>query len=130
MIGVGIEIPLQRDGRRGAVDRARAEQAKAAAELVSTTDMLAEDRERGRQEIVEATSTIELYEKRAVPNARTRVDAALAGFTSGQNSFSSVVMAEHALRDAELGLEQARAELDRKRAAYARASGRIAGGGR
>ena len=130
MIGVGIEIPLQRDGRRGAVERARAEQAKAAAELVSTTDMLAEDRERGRQQIVEASSTIELYEKRALPNARTRVDAALAGFTSGQNSFSSVVMAEHALRDAELGLEQARAELDRKRAAYARASGHIAGGGR
>jgi cobalt-zinc-cadmium efflux system outer membrane protein len=129
MIGVGIEIPLQRDGRRGVVERARAEQAKAAAELVSTTDTLAEDRERGRGEIDEATATIALYETRAIPNARTRVDAALAGFTSGQNSFSSVVMAEHALRDAELDVERARADLDRKRAAYARASGRIAGGG-
>jgi outer membrane protein, heavy metal efflux system len=129
MIGVGIEIPLQRDGRHGSVERARAEQARAAAELVSTTDMLAEDRERGQQEIVEVSSTIELYETRALPNARTRVDAALAGFTSGQNSFSSVVMAEHALRDAELDLERARADLDRKHAAYARASGRIAGGG-
>src|SRR5262249_26832164 len=33
MIGVGIEIPLQRDKRRGDLERARAEQAKAAAEL-------------------------------------------------------------------------------------------------
>ena len=129
MVGVGIEIPLHRDGRRGVVERAQAERAKASAELVSTTDTLAEDRERGQVEIAEATATIALYETRALPNARTRIDAALAGFTAGQSSFSAVVMSEHALRDAELNLEQARAELDRARAAYARASGRIAGGG-
>lgn len=130
MIGIGIEIPLQRGGRRGAVERASAEQAKATAELVSVTDMLAEDRDRARREVDETKATITIYEQRALPNARTRVDAALAGFTTGQNTFSTVVMAEHGLRGVELGVEQARAELDRRMAALDRLEGRIAGGGR
>ncbi len=130
MIGIGIEIPLQRGGRRGAVDRARAEQAKATAELASVTDMLAEDRDRAAREVDERSAAITLYEQRALPNARTRVDAALAGFTAGQNTFSTVLMAEHALRDVELELEQTRADLDRRIATLDRLAGRIAGAAR
>src|SRR5207302_272382 len=45
MVGIGIEIPIQRDKRRAAVDMARAEKAKATAELRSVNDMLDEDRD-------------------------------------------------------------------------------------
>ena len=130
MIGVAVEIPLQRSGRRASVERAEAEQAKARAELASVTDMLAEDRDLARRAIVEARADLELDEKRALPTARARVDAGLAGFTAGQTSFSTVVMAEHALRDVELRLEQTRADLDRRIATLDRVSGRIAGGAR
>ncbi|MEO7735436.1 MAG: TolC family protein [Kofleriaceae bacterium] len=130
MIGVGIEIPLQRDKRRAAVDMARAEKAKAIAELASVTDMLGEDRDRTRREVDEATQALELYEKQLLPVSLARVDAALAGFTAGQNPFSTTVMAEHALRGIELEIEQARADLDRKTAALERAEGRIPGGGK
>jgi outer membrane protein TolC len=130
MVGVGVEIPLQRGKRRAAVEMARAEQAKATAELASVSDMLGEDRDRARREVDEATQALELYDKQLLPTARARADAALAGFTAGQNPFTTVVMAEHAFRDVELHVEQARADLDRKTAALDRAEGRIPGGGR
>jgi outer membrane protein TolC len=128
MVGIGIEIPLQRDKRRASADVARAEQAKATAELASVSDMLAEDRDRTRREVEEATKALELYENQLLPTARARVEAAIAGFTAGQNPFSTMVMAEHALRGVELQIEQTRAELDRRTAAFDRAEGRVPGG--
>jgi outer membrane protein TolC len=128
MIGIAIDIPLQRGKRRADLERARAEHAKAVADVASVTDMLDEGRERARREIDESTRALELYEQRLLPTTRERVDAALAGFTSGQNPFSTVVMAEHQLRDVELAIERSRAELDRQLAALDRLEGRIPGG--
>jgi outer membrane protein TolC len=128
-LGVAIEIPLERRGRRGTVERARAALAAATAELASFGDVLAEDRDHARREVDEARDALALYQQRAVPNARARVDAALAGFTAGQTAFASVMAAERALREVELGLERARADLDRRTAALERLSGRIAAGG-
>ncbi len=130
MIGVGIEIPLQRGRRDAEVERARAEQARAAAELASVTDTVEEGRERARQEVDESTRALELYETQLLPISRQRVDAALAGFTVGQNPFSTVVMAEHELRDAELAIERTRVELDRRLAALDRFAGRTPGASR
>jgi outer membrane protein TolC len=130
MIGVAIDIPLQRSKRRADGERAQAEQAKATAEIESTSDMLDEQRDRAARAIDEGRRALTLDEQQLVPAARERVDAALAGFSSGQNTFSTVVMAEHMLRDAELQVEQSRAELDRRLAALDRAEGRVAGGAR
>lgn len=130
MIGVGIEIPLQRGRRDAEVERARAEQAKAAAELASVTDVIEGERARARDEVDESTRAIELYEQQLLPVARQRVDAALAGFTAGQAPFSAVVMAEHELRDVELAIERTRTDLDRRAAALDRLEGRIPGGAR
>lgn len=130
LIGVGIEIPLQRDKRRADLERAHADRAKAAADLASVTDMLGEGRARARDEIDESTRVLELYEHQLLPTTRERVDAALAGFTAGQTPFSTVVMAEHELRDVELAIERTRADLDRQLAALDRLEGRIPGGAR
>jgi outer membrane protein TolC len=128
MFGIGIEIPLQRGKRDADRERARAEQARATAELASVTTMLEEGRERARREVEDSTRALELYDKQLLPTARERVDAALAGFTAGQNSFSTVVMAEHELRDVELAIERTRVDLDRQFATLARLEGRIPGG--
>lgn len=127
-IGLAIEIPLERSGRVASVERARAALAGASAELAAASDALAEDRARARRDVDEATSTLALYDQRAVPNARARIDAALAAFTAGQASFSTVMMAERALREVELDVARARADLDRRTAAFARVWGTIAGG--
>jgi outer membrane protein TolC len=130
MIGVGVEIPLQREKRGGDVERARAEQARAAAELAAVADRLDEARARARDAVEESTRALDLYQAQLLPTARQRVDAALAGFSTGQNPFSAVVMAEHQLRDVELAIERARADLDRHLAALERAEGRIPGAAR
>lgn len=130
MVGIGIEIPLQRARRSAEVDRARAEQAKASAELSAVTDRLDEGRARAAREVDESRQVLALYEDQLLPVARQRVDAALAGFTAGQSPFSTAVMAEHELRDAELATERARADLDRRLAALDRFEGRIPGGAR
>jgi outer membrane protein TolC len=130
MVGIAIELPVSRGGRRGAVERARAALAGAAAELGLIADTLAEGRAGARRDVDEATAALALYERRAVPNARARVDAALAGFTAGQASLAMVMTAERALREIELATERARADLDRRIATLDRLAGRIAGGGR
>ncbi len=127
-LGIAIEIPLERGGRHGSIERARAALAAATAELISVGDALAEDRDRARREVDEATAVLALYDQRAVPNARARASAALAGFTAGQAAFSTVMMAERALREVEFDLERARADLDRRTATLDRLWGRIAGG--
>lgn len=130
MIGIGIELPLQREKRTADLERARAEQARAEADMASVTDLLDEGRQRARHEIDELTRALALYEQQLLPTSRERIDAALAGFTSGQSSFSTVVLAEHALRDVELAIERTRADLDRQLATRDRLEGRIPGGAR
>ena len=127
MVGIGVELPLRRDKRDAVVEQARAEQAKAAAELASVNDQLAEARDRARREVDEAAQALELYDHQLLPTSHARVDAALAGFRVGKNPFTTVVMAEHALRGVELDIERARADLDRKAAALDRAEGRVPG---
>ncbi len=130
MVGVGIEIPLQRGKRHASAEIAVAQQAKATAELAAVTDMLAEDRDRTHREVEDAVKALELDEQQLLPTQRARVEAAIAGFAAGQNAFSTVVRAEHALRGTELQIEELRAELDRRTAAFDRAEGRLPGGGR
>lgn len=127
MVGAAIEIPLQRGKRRAAVAVARAEQASAEAEVAGARDQLAVDVEAARQGVDEAIKALELYEKRLLPTARQRVDAALAGYASSANDFQSAIEAEHALRDAELKVETSRADVHRRVAALNRALGREGG---
>ena len=130
MVGVGIEIPLQRGKRQAAIERVEADRAKATADLESVTSHLDEERDRASREVAEALQLLEIDEKQLLPTTRERVDAALIGFTTGQTSFSTVMMAEHALRHVELEIEEMRASLDRRNAALARAEGRLPGGGK
>src|SRR5207237_8270912 len=57
-LGIAVEIPLERAGRRATVARARAALAGASAELVAVSDTLAEDRARGRRDIDEAGAAL------------------------------------------------------------------------
>lgn len=124
MIGAAVEIPLQRGKRRAAVAVARAEQARAEAELSGARDQLAIDVETTRRGVEEAVKALDLYQRRLLPTTRQRVDAALAGYASGANDFQSAIEAEHALREAELKVETARADVHRRVAALNRALGR------
>ncbi len=127
MVGVMVEVPLQRGRRRAAVTQAEAATARMRFEDDGLIDEIRVDVDRAHRRVIEAAALIELHQQRLLPAARDRLAAARAGFTSAQNSFTAVVAAERDLREAELGLETARTELSRRRAALALAVGIVPG---
>jgi outer membrane protein TolC len=127
MLGVMIDVPIQRGRRRAAVEQAEAQTARARFEDERLVDEICVDVDRAHRRVLEAAALVDVHEKKLVPAARAQVDAARAGFTSAQNSFVAVVQAQENLREGELELATARAELSRRRAALARAVGFIPG---
>ncbi|HSQ67553.1 MAG TPA: hypothetical protein VLM85_30295, partial [Polyangiaceae bacterium] len=110
-----------------AIDEADADRRRSEADVASL-----EDGARGAVAVAlrrlrEARDVAALYETRLVPAARAQVDAARAGFVASQNGFAEVMMAEKGLRGAELEVEMARADVDRREAELERAVGRASG---
>lgn len=128
MVGVGIEVPIQRGKRSAEVDAANARVAQARANVDRAVDEIRVDVTRAHRELVEALHVAHLYDARLLPAARAQVDAALAGFTSGTNDFPAVIQAQRGLREVELAAFRARADAWRMQAMLDRAVGRITGG--
>jgi len=127
MVGVGIEIPLQRGRRRAAVDKAEAMTARARSEEDRLRSGIRAEVERAAVRAREAARLVRLIEERLLPAARDQVKAASAGFVTGKNEFVTVIAAENNLRKVELELHHARTDLSRRMAALDRAVGRIPG---
>lgn len=125
MIGVGLNVPIQRGKRAAEVEAAEARVAQARAAADNVSDEIRVEVTRAHRELVEAIHVVHLYDERLLPAARSQVDAALAGFTSGTNDFPAVVSAERGLRDIELAAFRARAEAWRRQATLDRAVGRL-----
>lgn len=129
MVGVGIEIPLQRGKREAAADAARARVAQASAELDRLRDDVRVAIFRARRDVVESNAVVTSYDQQLLPASRAQVDAALQGFVIGRNDFTAVIAAERSARDLEIGAARARAQLSKRRTALDKATGRLPGGG-
>ncbi|HET9992594.1 MAG TPA: TolC family protein, partial [Kofleriaceae bacterium] len=129
MVGVAIEVPLQRSKREAAADGARARVAQVSAELDRLRDDIRVAVFRARREVVESNAMVTSYDERLLPASRAQIDAALQGFVIGRNDFSTVLAAEHGARDVEIGAARARAQLSKRRTALDKATGRLPGGG-
>lgn len=127
MAGVELNIPLQRERRRGAVEEASAMRAASESEVQSMTDAARGEVAVALRRLEEAERAVQLYERRLLPVARDRIEAARSGFIASQSSFLAVIEAEHGLRSAELELQMARADSSRRWAELDRALGRIPG---
>jgi outer membrane protein TolC len=127
MLGVTVDIPLQRGGRAAARDQAETKTALERSRDRSLRDRIAVEVARALVSARESARVVELLERRLVPAARDQVRAALAGFASGQNAFTAVIDAQENQREVELELHAARAQLWRRIAALDRAVGRVAG---
>jgi len=127
MVGIGINIPLQRGRRRAAVDKAEAMSARARSEDRKLRDQIRVEVERAALRAREGAHIVRVVEERLLPAARDQVAAARAGFVAGKNEFVALIAAENNLRQVELELHHARADLSRRRASLDRALGRIPG---
>jgi outer membrane protein TolC len=127
MVGVGIDVPIQRGKRDANAAAARARVVQAQATRDRTVDDIRVEVTRAHREVEEAIHVVELYDTRLLPAARAQVDAALAGLATGQNDFPAVIGAERGLREVELAAFRARADAWRRQAALDRAVGRAVG---
>ncbi len=127
MVGLSLNIPLRLDRRRAALEEARAGLERARSERAAAEDDVRLGVQSGLDRLREARQVLALFEDRILPAARDQVDAARAGFETGRNSFLALIDAERSLRDVELGLEEARTDVTRRRAELDRAIGRVPG---
>lgn len=127
MLGVAAPIPIQRARRASAVDEATALAWEARHELMAESMEIRREVDAARARIVEALHTVRLYEREVLPLARDRASAARAGFEAEANDFATVIAAEDQLREDELEYHTARAELSKRRAELARATGKLPG---
>lgn len=128
MAGVSVNLPVWR--RRIAAAEAEAEARLAQAESEREhleIEIRADIRER-LAGLAEARRRIELFDDRLLPAVRDSIQAARVAFETGQASFLNVIEAERGLRRAQLGYEQAVADLRRRRVELDRAVGRIPDG--
>jgi outer membrane protein TolC len=127
MVGLMVNVPIQRGRRRAAVEQAEAETAQSRLEDERLIDEVRVEVDRAHRRVIEGEALVNVLADKLVPAGRAQVDAARAGFVSAQTSFLAVVEAQKNLREFELRLEMARAELSRRRAALARAVGLVPG---
>lgn len=125
LLGLSWNLPVRRDRRRAAIDEARAEVARTRALREAREDALAVARRRAQLGLEEARHVRRLHQERFLPLARDRAAAARAGFEASRNDFDAVLDAERTLRNLELGLHKATAEVLRRRAELAEAEGRL-----
>jgi outer membrane protein TolC len=126
-VGIELELPIRLARRRAALAEARAELAGARSERARIEDEVRLEVETAAERISEAHHLLGIVESRMLPAARDRVEAARAGFAAGRNDFDALIEAERGLRDAELDRERALADLSRRHAELARATGALAG---
>ena len=118
IVGISINVPLNRSKRKAEVNRANWEVRRTQSRLANQRAQLLGELAQARAEVVESLESVKLYENSLLPLADEFLDAALADYQSGAGDFSSVIAAEkHRLTAAE--------ELERNRADYIRRSAEL-----
>jgi outer membrane protein, heavy metal efflux system len=127
MVGIGLNIPLQIGRRRAEVEKAQAMTARARSEDEKLRIRIEVDVQRAAVRAREGVHIVHVVEERLLPAARDQVKAARAGYVAGNNEFVTLIAAVKNLRQIELELHHARADLARRFAALDRAVGRVPG---
>jgi outer membrane protein TolC len=127
MVGFGLNLPIQTGRRAGMADEAIAARAQFESELARLSDVARTQVFVALKQLEESRHLLELFEKRLLPLARQRVEAARAGLVTSQSSLLMALDAEKDLRQVELDYQVARADCHRHQAELELALGRIPG---
>ena len=127
MVGAGINVPLPNERRAGAIDEARAHQARYESDIERMSVAVQAEVYTAVRRLNESEQILRLYNDRLLPLARQRVDAAQAGWVDARSTIASVIDAQRDLRTLELEHTLARAERSRRGAELERVLGRVPG---
>ncbi|MGE0484240.1 MAG: TolC family protein [Gammaproteobacteria bacterium] len=123
IVGVSINVPLDRSKRRADLSRARADKRRAEWSLVEQRAELLADLAQARAEVVEAQASVALFEQELVPLAAEYLSASIADYQSGGGAFLNVITAEQRKLKTHLAMERARADYARRLADLERSIG-------
>jgi len=124
-VGLEVNVPIQLERRRAAVDEAEAALAREQSLARRAEDEVRLDVSRAVERLRESQHLLELARDRVLPAARGRAELARASYSSGQGTLFELVDAERSLRTAELAEHEALSKLSERHAALARAVGEI-----
>ena len=117
IFGVSINVPFDRSKRRSELDRARAETRHTKFSLSERRAGLLAQLATAHAEVVEAQSSVALYQNQLVPLTAEYLEAAIADYQSGAGAFLNVITAEQRKLDTDLELARALSDYARRLAA-------------
>jgi outer membrane protein TolC len=123
IVGFGINIPLQRSRRHGAVDRAAADVLRLRAQIAELTTKVALEVQESYELVVEAEHVLHLYRTELVPAADENLEAARSAYAAGEIDFLSLLTAERSLMEAQLAHQESLAGYHERFADLERAVG-------
>ncbi len=124
VVGLSINIPLDRSKRRANVNSANAEARRVAYHRENLRAQLLGEVAQARAALVEAIEAVGLYETSLLPLANQYLESTRTDYQSGAGSFLSVITAEQRKLATEEGLERTRADVLRRVAELERLTGR------
>ncbi len=123
MLGVKLNLPVQRTKRHAAVAEAQSRIAQLQAELARQTDQVNFQVEEAYQLVRESERAVRLYEETILPAARENVKAAIAAYTTGKVPFLSLIEAQRNLIGLRERYYETTADVFRRRATLERVIG-------
>jgi len=114
MIGLSINIPLDKSKRQAALNAAKADLRETEWRLIDRRSQLLSELESARAAVIESAETFVLYQEQLIPLAGDTLDAAIADYTGGHGDFLNVISAEHHKLNTELGQARAVADYHRR----------------
>jgi outer membrane protein TolC len=125
MLGVGFNLPIQLERRQGAVDEASTNIKSLSYKLDQLVDQTFVEVTTALKRVSQAREYVEILQEEILPTAKDELEAAIAGFEAGKNTFLELIESERTLRTLELQLHSALAEFYRQLAMLDQAVGYI-----
>lgn len=94
MVGVRMNLPIQKERRLAAVAEAQARIAERRAQLDSRIDQVNLQLQEAYEQVKESEQILKLYESSILPTARNNVEAARSAYVTGKSPFLSLVEAQ------------------------------------
>lgn len=114
MIGVGVNLPVQRKKRHAAVEESMARIEALRAELAGGVARVSEEVQIACEKLIESHHVIVLYGEHLIPTANESLRAAQSGYETGRLDFLRLLSAQRELLKLEVGLYQAHLDHEQR----------------
>jgi outer membrane protein TolC len=123
MVGIRLNLPVQRARRRAAVAESQARLSQREAEMASRTDQVYLQVQEAYEQVLESEKAVRLYDEAITPSANENVKAARVAYVTGRIPFLSMIDAQRLSVELRDRYYEALADYHRRRATLERVVG-------